>query len=60
MLNTQYYDNTHLKINKKCGCIVCGKVTDRLDVVAESYLCSPECEGIFYSMVVAEEMANTL
>lgn len=60
MSNTQYYDDTHIKSVNKCGCAICGRGTNRLDVLSELHLCSPECEGVFYGMIAAQEIINAM
>jgi len=47
---TAWYDNSHMKTKEKRGCIMCGKPTDRLDVLSESYVCSKECDKEFNIM----------
>ena len=47
----EYYDNTHMKTKEKCGCIICSKPTDRLDVLAECYICSKDCDKVFNSKI---------
>ena len=47
----EYYDNVHIKTKEKRKCIICGKLTDRLDVLAECCICSKDCDKVFNSMI---------
>lgn len=50
-MKTEYYDNYHMKTNEKDKhCFICGKPTDRLNVLTEIYTCSEECDKKYNEM----------
>lgn len=49
--DTELIDYTHLKSRDKKPCLMCKKITDRLDIISEEYFCTNKCEEEFYKKV---------
>lgn len=53
------YEDVNCIISKsKKPCIVCGKLTNRLEKHYEAYICSSECEEVMNEEIVKYEMVG--